>query len=132
MKFSYKIFPEQRVIVMRYMGVFTLSELIESAQNLWNDPRYSRSFDGIVDISHSSVSAAIGDCRALIEFVSKNEKTSEGRWAAVAGSPVATACAFLYRHAARNRHVFEVYSSWEAAKEFLHRELPDSSEEVFV
>jgi len=124
MKFSYEIFPDQRTIVARYIGAFTLSELVTSAKTLWSDPRYSRKYDGLVDISDSSVNVAMSDFRSLLEFIRGHGSTSEGRWAAVASTPFATACGFMYQRAMVGRHTLEVFSHWETACEFLDVEVP--------
>lgn len=123
MNFRYDIFPEQRIVVMRYVGNFNLRELTTAAELLWSDPRYSRSYDGLADISHASVNVAMTDFRPLVDFVRQHAQTSAGRWAAVATTPLATACGFIYQRAAASRHTFEIFSTWEGACSFLKLDL---------
>ena len=124
MKFSYEIFPEQRLILQRYTGNPSLADVVASTRRLWADPRYSKTYDGIVDLSSSSAGISMGDLRALIGFMQQNDQTSTGRWGAVTSSPVTTACAMLYQRALAPRHKFEVFSSWDAACGFLGVKLP--------
>lgn len=124
MIFLYDIFPEQRAVIVRYRGKFTLRDLTACAETLWSDPRYSRTFDGLADISDTSVSVAMNDFRPLVEFVRQNDRTSEGRWAAVATTPLATACGYIYQRALASRHTFEIFSTWEGASRFLKLDLP--------
>jgi len=123
MTFHYDIHPEQRTIHLRYTGVFTLQDLTAAATLLWSDPRYSQAFDGIVDLTDGSLRVAQSDLRALIAFVLDHKCTSKGRWAAVTSSPFGVACALLYKHALSRRHMFEVFSTWEAACAFLEVKL---------
>ena len=126
MTFNYDIFPERRTIVARYTGLFTLGELTAAAQLLWSDPRYVRSYDGLVDISHGSVAVAMRDVPPLMRFFREHGNTSEGRWAAVASAPLTTAWALVYRRALGARHPLEIFSTWEAACAFLGVDLrPD-------
>ena len=124
MTFLYDIFPEHRAVIVRYQGTFTLHDLTVCAETLWSDPRYSRSFDGLADISAASVHVAMNDFRPLVEFVRHNDRTSEGRWAAIATTPLATACGYIYQRALASRHSFEIFSTWEGACRFLKLDLP--------
>jgi len=121
--FGYQIYPEQRVIYVRYSGTFSFERLAATAKTLWGDPRYSRDYHGIVDFLHGPVSAPMADVRKLIELVQQSPHTSRGRWAAVTTAPVATALALVYGQALAQRHAFEVFSSWEAACDFIGTEL---------
>ncbi|MCX6955719.1 MAG: hypothetical protein NTV51_26545 [Verrucomicrobia bacterium] len=126
MKFDYEIYPEQKLILTRFSGAFTLEDLTGVAQRLWSDPRYSRSYGGVVDLTDTSVAVGRADFRALVDFVRRHKETSTGRWAAVAGSPLATACAIIYQRALAGRHTFEVFSTFEAAGQFLGVDLAET------
>jgi len=119
MKFAYDIFAAERAIAVRYAGKFTLAELLATAAQLLDDPRYSPEYDGLVDLTDLGVAAGIADFRALIEFVRGHGRVSRGRWAAVAATPVATACGLVYKQAMAPRQTFEVFSTPEAACAFL-------------
>jgi hypothetical protein len=119
MTFDYEIYPEARIIVLRYAGQFTLGALKVFAQRLWADARYSRSFDGLVDLTDARLGVAREDFLALVEFVRGHEQTSLGRWAAITTSPLATACGLIYQRALARRHAFEVFATTEAAAWFL-------------
>ena len=119
MEFTYDIFPDQRMILARYAGRFSFADLKTAAERLWADPRYSESYDGLVDISDGSVAVEMGDFRQLVQFVKGSAKTSRGRWAAVAVSPLATAIAMFYQKSLAGRHTFEVFSTRESACRFL-------------
>lgn len=124
MNFSYQIFEPQRAIVTRYTGTFTLTDLARSSEMLWSDPRYSRDYDGIADLSDQRASVSLTDLRSFFEFVMQRPALSSGRWAVVATTPFATACCFLYRNALGGRHPVEVFSTWEGAVSSLNLSLP--------
>jgi len=119
MPFCFDILPEKRAIFVRFEGRFTLEQLLAAARELWADPRYSPAYDGLVDISAGSISIDMKDLRKLIAFLLDEPATSRGRWAAVATTPLAIAGGLLYRSAMKSRHVFDVFSTWEAACEFV-------------
>lgn len=119
MKFEYEIYPEKQLIVARYAGAWTLHELEAVAERLWSDQRYVRSYNGVVDLTDTTLSVGREDFRTLMEFLRGHKLTSEGRWAAVASSPLATACGLLYKRMLATRHTFEVFSTFEAAGAFV-------------
>jgi hypothetical protein len=119
MRFRYQIYPSSRAIVARFTGTWTLGELIKAIHELWSHPDYSPAFDGIVDLTARDVSVDIRELRPVLDFVRDNPRTSTGRWAAVADSPLATACGLIYRRALCSRHAFDVFSTREAACEFV-------------
>jgi hypothetical protein len=126
MKFDYEIYPEKNLIVTRYAGPWTLRDLKAMAEKLWADARYSRRYNGVVDLTDSKLSVARGDFQALLEFVRGHKDASEGRWAAVADSPLATAFGMIYKRALAGRHTFEVFSTFEAAGAFVGVEMQDA------
>lgn len=127
MKFAYDIFPEDRAIALRYAGKFTLAELLAAAGQLLGDERYSPEYDGLADLTQLAVGVEVGDFRALIEFVQGHARVSRGRWAAVASTPLATACGLVYKQAMAPRQTFEVFSTPEAACAFLGLRREESS-----
>jgi hypothetical protein len=124
---SYEIYPEKHAIILRLTGKFALADLRAVTLRLWSDPRYRRDQVGLIDISNASAGVSMEDFRALVAFVKSREEASTARWAAVASTPFATACAMLYRTAVAGRQLFEVFSTWEAACGFIGVELaPDA------
>jgi hypothetical protein len=122
--FRYEILPDRRLILQHFAGSSSLAELLAALRRLWADPLYSRTYDGIVDLSGAAVDLSMRDLRALIGFLQESDQTSTGRWGAVTTSPLATACAMIYQRALAPRHAFEVFSTWEAACAFLGVRVP--------
>lgn len=124
MSFGYEIHPGKRAVVATFRGHFSRLALERAVQTLWDDERYRTDYVGIVDISDASVGVAIEDFRAVVEWVRAHERISVARWAAVASTPYATACALLYQRAISDRQEFQVFSTWAAACRFIDVDLP--------
>jgi hypothetical protein len=121
--FTYDILPERRLIRQRFAGSTSLADVRAALRRLWADPLYSKNYDGIVDLSATTVGISMEDLRALIGFLQESDQMSTGRWGAVVSSPLTTACAMIYQRALAPRHEFEVFATWEAACGFLGVEL---------
>ncbi len=119
MKFAYDIFPEERSISVRYEGKFTLAELLVCSGKLMDDAKYAPEYDGIVDLTHLGLGVEISDFRTLINFVQGHARISKGRWAAIAETPLSTAFGLVYKRAMGSRQTFEVFSTSEAACDFI-------------
>lgn len=119
MKFSYAIDAPRRMIFMRYEGRCRAAHLLACARLLWADPAYSRLFDGYIDLTGAQADNALDDLNALVSLLRANAETGEGRYAAVTTSPVITAIGLLYQRAMAHRHAFAVFSSPEAAFQYL-------------
>ena len=122
-QFSYEILPERQTIVTRYAGFFTLTDLLTSTRRLWADPRYSEKYNGLVDAADTGMGVEINDFRSLIEFVRDNPSASRGRWAIVTSTPLATVCGIIYQRAMAKQHTLEIFSTWEAACQFVNVEV---------
>lgn len=125
MNFAYEIYPSERAIVARYAGRFNLAGLVATAEQLWSDPRYSPTYDGFVDLTDTALGVDMCDFRPLLAFIRAHKQTSQGRWAAVTTSPMAAAMGLIYKQAMVSRHVFEIFSTREAAGWFVGFEIGD-------
>lgn len=127
MKFSYAIDTERQLITQRFEGTLTLERLLECLRQLWADPTYSPAYNGLVDMSKALPKASVEDLPRLVAFVLTRPERSRGRWAAVTNSPFLTACGMLYQKAVVSQHVFEVFSTDEAARAFLRLDPPPAA-----
>ena len=123
MKFRYSIDSQRQVIFQSFEGDFTVQQLIACIERLWSDPEYHRSFRGIVDLSAMGTGAIVLELPALLKFLKGNPRLSQGRWAAIATTPMATAASLLYRQDIAPEQTFGVFSTWEAACAFLQVDL---------
>lgn len=123
--FSYKIFSEQRFILVRYFGTVSYDDVIQATEALWEDPMYSPEFNGIIDLSSIRVAASVKDLGKLVKFV-RDPRCSTGSWAAVFTEPKATALGMLYKATRGLRHSLHLFSSWEAACDYHGVDYPET------
>ncbi|CAM3006037.1 hypothetical protein [Rariglobus hedericola] len=125
MNYGYMIDSDRKVIFQAFEGRFSLTQIIACVRRLWNDPAYSKTYPGIVDISRMTPSAGLDDLNGLVDFLKSETQTSTSRWAVITSSPAATAGSMVYKRIMAGRHVFEVFSTWESACEFLQLEITE-------
>lgn len=131
MHYGYTIDSSRRFIFQVFSGHFTVSEIIHCIQQLWADPLYSKTHNGIVDITGMSTGAVIDDLRPLIAFLKSSPNTSASRWAVITASPLTTAGSLVYKGAMSGQHAFEVFSTWESACAYMQIEQPRPPELTF-
>ncbi|MEO6052592.1 MAG: hypothetical protein ABIP97_01125 [Chthoniobacterales bacterium] len=116
----YDIFPEKSLIFQRYTGKFSLEDILSSTQTLWADPRYSVSYNGILDLRESTLHITTSDLQVLIKFFSEQKSCSHAKWAVITNSTVGTAFILLYKKALAHKHSLEAFSTMEGACAFLN------------
>jgi hypothetical protein len=125
MTFEYVILPEKRCIAIRYSGVISLADVISSNQELWADPLYDKTYNGISDLSRASTGGTVDDVGPLLDFF-KHPDTSTGRWAVIVTEPKFTAMTLLFKSSAYTKPWIEMFTSWESGCAFLNVEIPAS------
>lgn len=124
MTFGYTIDESRGLIFVRFSGSLGADAFIASMEKLWADPAYRRHYNGIADITGLRGDHTMEDLRRVIGFMNDNPNVTNARWAVVAESPLVVASAYLYQKAIAPVHQLEVFSTWEAASEFIGWDLP--------
>ena len=94
-KSSHLILPEQRLILVRFTGAVSLSDITRCVEELWSDALYDPTYNGIVNLDRATIRAGIEDVRSLISFL-RNNRASSSIWAVVFSEPKATALAMVF------------------------------------
>ena len=123
MPYSHTINLKRKIIIQRFDGTLSLTNVCEGIEQLWSDGQYDRSFDGITDLSHSVVSGNVEDVRALSRFVTNRAQASTGRWAVVTNDPKITAFVLVFSRLT-SKPALSVFSTWAAATAFMQFETP--------
>lgn len=123
MNYAHVIVPSRRFIYQVFEGEFSLDQLIACTRRLWNDPDYSKHYNGITDISRMAPSQALDKLQGLMLFLKSQPQTSQGRWAVITSTPMSTAGAMVYKRDMATHHPFGVFSTWESACAFLQLDL---------
>jgi hypothetical protein len=77
-KFSYKIFPELKLIIRYYRGSFSINDLICTVEKTGKDNLYDPTFDVINDFRDASSKVKIGEINSFFGYI-KNHKTLYGK-----------------------------------------------------
>lgn len=130
MKFSYEIYPEHRLSVLRFTGAITVGDVVRGIQQLWADKRYRPEYNGIVNLQGATAPrAGLEDVKSLLAFL-RDDKVSVSQWAAIFTEPKPTALAMIMKAALPGPMKLEVVSSWEAACRVVEVNLPAEMAEV--
>ena len=124
MNYGHVIVPPTRIIYQVFEGAFSADQLVACTRRLWSDPAYSRLYNGITDVSCMAPGATLENLQGLTAFLKHEPQLSQGRWAVITSTPIATAGAMLYKREMAAHHPFGVFSTWEAACAFLQLDLP--------
>lgn len=115
------------MIVARYTGRTTIQDMKDLALKIWADPDYSQNFDGIVDYRDSELNATPDAISEIADFFLHASEASYGRAAIIVARPLETALNVLFAERMQRRNVLQLFTTWEAACEFIGEEdLPDS------
>ncbi|MGH8047876.1 MAG: hypothetical protein ACREKL_11570, partial [Chthoniobacterales bacterium] len=112
MTFEYVILPEHRCIAIRYTGTITLPDVIASTKELWADPLYDKTYNGITDLSRATAGGSVEEIAPLVDFY-KHPETSTGRWAVIFTEPKFTALGLLFKSSSYAKPWIELFTSWE-------------------
>jgi hypothetical protein len=116
-------FPNSRLIVTRFFGPIDYEDVLEWLDTASLDARFSREFDGVVDLRKARLTSfRIEKARLLAKHVIDLDFT-QGSWAVLADRPAETAFSMLYTSVANQHHPVEVFSSVDAAANFLGKDL---------
>lgn len=131
MKFSYEIYPQLRLNILRFSGAITVGDIVRGINQLWADSRYDPTFNGIVNLEGTTTPrAGLDDVKSLLAFLRDHEKISTSRWAAIFTEPKPTALAMILKAALPGPINLEIVSTWEAACHVLQVNLPEELAEV--
>lgn len=123
-EFHYKIYPRHSFIVTTFVGEIGMRDVTTALQEMWADPDYDPTFDGISDLSRAKVKGTPKDLAVFTQFM-RNPQLSIGRWAVVVCDARGTALSLLFQTANVLQKRMGVFSTWEAACSFHKEAMPE-------
>jgi hypothetical protein len=87
----YLISNEKQLFIAKYIGLFSVTELMELTQMIWNDPEYDVHHDYILDITGANFKITSQDILNLVRFFNLEMKASKGKGTVVVIQPIFTA-----------------------------------------
>ncbi len=121
---EYMIAPEKRLVFERLRGPVSPQDLITLMQQIWSDPSYDRSFNGIVDVRESILDLNPSSLESFAQLILASESASVGRFAIISSKPIETALSFLIAKKLNKGGSISVFSTWDAVVAYLG--LPES------
>ena len=91
MKASYRLHPDRGYVAITLEGSVTRFELEAHIHQVWSDPGWSPSFDGLLDCSAASFAMGENELQDLAVSMTKDPRCSLARWAFVVSTAVAFA-----------------------------------------
>lgn len=114
----YKIFPDENLILQEFQGTFTYPRIKTALQDIWQDPDYNPSCNGMSDMRQSSLSMSADDMRQFMNFFIERKK-GQSKIALLLGGPMDNALGVYFRSRLKEMHNTQIFSEPAEAWEFL-------------
>ena len=119
MQRTYDIYPDERLILVRFHGAISYEDILMWLEEALDDQHFSKWYNGVVDLRNAVFAQhRLEKAHLLARFVAEQDLTS-GRWAILADKPMETALSILYGSATREKHPIRVVSTIRGASAFL-------------
>ncbi len=122
MSHSINIYPELKLTSVVFEGDITIEELLEAENDIQNHCDFKLDFNGVYDFRNSKKLFEPKDLDKL-KNKSAHFNPNKGKWCSLNSAPFETALSSLFQNKRIEVHPFEVFSSVEAASEFLDIDL---------
>jgi hypothetical protein len=116
--YTYKIYPERNLIVIRFEGEIDFSEMMELHHDMINDPEYHKNLDGVADQRTATLQLTTKEISKIARFNLDHDLVS-GRWAHIIITPIETALAKTYQRKALDQHGMHIFYNIETASAYL-------------
>jgi hypothetical protein len=123
-KYSYKIYPEVRLVVYRVDGNPKREVVKQMYTAIVSDPEYDSNYKGIADWSHVTSHLSREDVSNIAELVLADRKLRQ-LWVALVSKPMSTALATVYSQKVIELHPVEICSKPERASKVIGFDVAD-------
>lgn len=123
MSSTYLILPEKRLIIERFTGPTGFEEIKNLLSRVFSDPLFDRTFHTLMDFTNAVLKTGLEEVALLCEFISSIAGGAIGSTAIIAAGPMGTALAMLLSKGLSFFTPSEVFSTGEAALNFLGLDL---------
>jgi hypothetical protein len=124
---SYLILPEKNLIVGKFSGPTGAHDIKGLLMQIWSDPLFDRAFHMVLDFTRAALKIGMAEVTMLCESIMSVADGVMGSAAIIASGPVGTALAMLFSKGISLVTPSEVFSTWDAALDFLGVDLPEDA-----
>lgn len=123
---NYQVYPEQRFILQRLLGVVSMENLLKVKLEQDQDPSFDPDFSLLTDVREADVQFTPAEIQAYIQYLQAEFKGSKGRKIAlVTSSPMAVAVGTLVQSNTGDlSDELQLFSTIPAALSWLGVDLP--------
>ena len=127
MSATYLILPEKKLIIGRFSGLVGADDIKRLLLEIWADPRFDRAFHMLMDFSKAALRIGMAEVTMLCHSIMTVAEGVMGSAAIIASGPVGTALAMLLSKGLSLFTPSAVFSTWDAALNFLGVDLPEEA-----
>ncbi len=124
---SYLILPEKKLIIGKFAGPTRAEDIKGLLMKIWSDPLFDRTFHMLIDFTRAVLKLGMLEVTVLCDAIMSIAGGAMGSAAIIASGPVGTALAMLFSKGISLITPSEVFSTWDAALDFLGVDLPEKS-----
>ena len=132
MKVKFKINPDEKLISTLFKGTIKYEDVVRWFDEVHGHPDFSEEYQGIIDMrdvifgleNRNQPRIMAEKAKALAQYMAKLDFTS-ARWALLVDSPIETCLTMLYANDASLKHPIRIFSTVEAAEDYLGLLLAD-------
>lgn len=118
----FTIYPEIKLVVSYFSGPIVYQDIIDWVDELSSNESFSKEYDGIVDLRKAVFTDPTPDkARSLSSYMMEHNFT-QGKLAVLVDKPTETALVILHRQAEGGRRPVEIFSTVEAAADFIDKD----------
>lgn len=116
--YEYRIFPEQNITIVRYVGVVRFEEIARACQEIVQDPDFKPDYKGLSDERRATIIMSREEIARLAKLIQEISPLS-GRWAHIIDTPRSAVSASEYGRYSAEFHENNFFSTVEATAEYL-------------
>ncbi len=116
--YKQRIFPEKRLIIIKYYGEFRYNDIVEASLTSSKHPDFRADYNGVSDERKADIIMSPREAEKLVNLLQK-ELALSGRWAHLIDSPRSAVSANEYGKHCEEFHDNNIFSSVEAAGDYL-------------
>jgi len=123
---SYLILPEKNLVIGSFEGPTGAGEIKGLLHEIWADPLFDRAFHMVLDFTRAILKIGMAEVAMVCQSMVSIAEGVMGSAAIIASGPVGTALAMLLSKGISLIAPSAVFSTWDAAMDFLGVDLPEA------
>ena len=132
MKIKFTIHPDKKLISSLFKGTIVYEDIVQWCNQIYGHPDFSSEYQGIIDMrevtfgleDRNQPSKMAEKAKSLAQYMANLDFTT-AKWAILADTPIETSLSMMYANDASRKHPINIFSTVEAAENYLDTPLAD-------